>query len=34
MKNGIPCLVPKDGKILDLEDESRPEDAAESSKKQ
>ncbi|KAK2373162.1 hypothetical protein P8452_46298 [Trifolium repens] len=25
IKNGIPCLVPRDGKILDEEDASKPD---------
>ncbi|XP_061367744.1 uncharacterized protein LOC133310772 [Gastrolobium bilobum] len=28
VKNGIPCLVPKDGKILEEEDASKPDDDA------
>ncbi|KAL5557504.1 hypothetical protein UlMin_039740 [Ulmus minor] len=31
IKNGIPCLVPKDGKLLEFEDEPKPEGAAGSS---
>ncbi|KAJ7944130.1 Protein preY, mitochondrial [Quillaja saponaria] len=33
IKDGIPCLVPKDGKILDTEDTSKSEDTASSSAK-
>ncbi|KAK6924518.1 Trm112-like [Dillenia turbinata] len=29
--NGIPCLVPKDGKILDSDETSSPDGAADSS---
>ncbi|KAI4314726.1 hypothetical protein L6164_027605 [Bauhinia variegata] len=31
IKNGIPCLVPRDGKILEEEDASKPEGTTNSS---
>ncbi|VVA09944.1 PREDICTED: UPF0434 [Prunus dulcis] len=31
IKDGIPCLVPKDGKTLEADDTLKPEDAVKSS---
>ncbi|KAJ8771047.1 hypothetical protein K2173_023372 [Erythroxylum novogranatense] len=31
IKDGIPCLVPRDGKILEIEDDSDPAGSADSS---
>ncbi|KAE8010663.1 hypothetical protein FH972_007014 [Carpinus fangiana] len=33
IKDGIPCLVPKDGKIIEADDMSKTDDAADSSLK-